>query len=841
MDGKLNCSMNAENAAFTKNRKLNCSMNAENAAFTKIRHLENRVVETETRLDILEQETTQLDEALQDALTGLQETVVTENVDTALLRADSIGTALIAADDINVKDMTATAIEAETINVDNLENVNVLHGKTVDVEKTIATIGQFTETQTTTANNSTTNTTELNVDGETNLTGQVNIDGNVTFTKDNGLSKLQGKYLEIDAANVVIDNKNSSEYALYVPGINGDALFGGSVAVQDTLIAKNLAVIGETYIKDGITLDNPKLENIEDGGYSTTALDVNSDGKVVRVKIAADATGAVEMLEANATRYTSELNPILQRTEDDSNFVFQVDTNTFLPMVYDEETVTIPNGDTGNVYTTCSHLDNIYYIKGSEYLKYNFTTGTTNVVAQIDESKNYRTMSILFGKVLNEDIPAYWCYEDNKMYSLLDGSELEVSFTVGSQSEVMTVYADKNRNTYTGIISTDTSFNSILDKGQGVLFEVPGDKDDEGKGYAVDCPAAYINDDTSGPFNGGQLIEVEESSLFLYRLAKDGTYIFSILGYIYTYSKGDSQPVLHPATTYNYGFFAGFDYITNTPYTEKMLEVSTENIFVAKDIPVEINGKYFVDGRWYDKVVTSYEEFMQFIVDTEQNYVSTNNYPKYFDVLYNKAGTELIPSSPWNTVSNALTNVKHFYRLIGLRSNMNGDGYFGSDSMTDSGEIGEVRDIESIFTFKQNFDFFAPPSVLRGNVLYENIEFRYVNGFFTSSMVNDLKNCNIFIDGQWTDAQNRVKFEHCEDVYFTVDEINTSTGYPRYYEFNGCNGMFVNSLLSNVQPDITINLSTMLFIKCTSSKVTQYGPGANAHYSASGRREITLV
>ena len=831
--------------------KLNCHLTAENAAFTKLRHLENRVVENETRLDILEQETTQLDEALQNIKDD--NTLVTENVDTNLLRADSIGTALLTADDITVKDMTATTIEAETIDVDNLENVNVLRGKMVDVEKTIATIGQFTETQTTTANNSTTNTTELNVDGETNLTGQVNIDGNVTFTKDNGLSKLQGNYLEIDAANVVIDNKNNADYALLVPGINGDALFGGSVAVQDTLATKNLAVTGETYFKDGFTLDNPTLKNIKDGGYSTTALDVDSKGKVVKVKLAAGTSGAAEMLEANVTRYTSELNPTIQRVEDDENeggtsFIFQVDTNTFLPMVYDEDTgmplAAIPNGDVGDVYFTCSHLDNIYYIKGSEYLKYNFTDGTTTVVAQIDESKTYRTMSILGGKVLNEDIPAYYCANDNKMYSLLDGSELEVSFTINPEDEVMTVYADKNGKTYIGIVSTDTSFNSILDEGQGVLFEVPGEADGDGKGYAVNCPAAILAIDSGSrgrPFNGGQPVDVAEGSLYLYRLVKDGTYIYTAMGLVYTYNEGDTYAVLHPSTVYNYGYFAGFDYITTTPHTKKMLEVSAENVFVAKDIPVEINGKYFVDGRWYDKVVTSYEEFMQFIVDTEQNYVSTNNYPKYFDVLYNNAGSEVISSNPWATAENALKDVKHFYRLIGLRSNMNGDGYFGSDSMTDNGTAGEVRDIESIFTIEQNFDFFAPPSILNGNLLYENIEFRYVNGFFRSSKVNDLKNCNIFIEGQWTNAQKRVTFEHCEDVYFTADAVNFSTGDVRYYDFNGCNGMFVDTLISSFQPEIKINLSTMLLIKCTSSKVTQYGPGANAHYVVTCRSEITLV
>lgn len=840
------------------NGQLNCTLHAENAAFTKLRHLENRVSQVETELDNVDSQVTELDQALQDALTGLEEKVETAEVDTTTLNADTIDAVDIEATNIDTATLTATAIEAETIDVANLQNVNALHGQVVDVDRTISTIGQFTETQTTTANNGTTNTEELNVDGETNLTGQVNIDGNMTFTKDTGLSKLQGNYLEVDAAKVVIDNKNHAEYALYVPGIDGDALFGGSVAVQDTLAAKNLAVTGETYFKGGTVFDSPTLKNITDGGYSTTALDVDSKGKVVKVKLAANLPGAAEMLEANVTRYTSELNSLLQRGEDDDSFVFQVDTNVFLPMVYDNETdtvtATIPNGDAADVYSACSHLDNIYYIKGSEYLKYNITNGTTTVVAQVDESKTYITMSILGGKVLNEDIPAYYCVEDNKMYSLLDGSELEVSFIVGSENEAMTVYADKNGKTYKNIVSTDTSFNSILDEGQGVLFEVQGELDGDGKGYAVNCPAAIIDMDSGiiGPFNGGQPVDVEESTLFLYRLVKDGAYITTILGSVYTYNEGDTYAVLHPSTIYNYGYFAGFDYITTTPYTEKLLEVSAENIFVAKDIPVEIKGKYFVDGRWYDKVVTSYEEFMQFIADTEQNYVPTNNYPKYFDVLYNNAGTELISNNPWNTVVNALNKkVKHFYRLIGLRSNMNGDGYFGSDSMTDNGEAGEVRDVESIFTFEQNFDFFAPPSVLNGNLLYENIEFRYVNGFFKSSKVSDLKNCNIFIEGQWTNAQNKVTFEHCEDVYFTAEAVNTSTASARYYDFNGCNGMFIDTLIDGLNLDnILINLSTMLLIKCTSGTVKQYGPGANAYYAVTGtsgddvvigRREITLI
>lgn len=315
--------------------QLNCRLVSDSAAHTKIRHLENRVVETETRLDVLEQETTQLDEALQDALTNLGEKVETDSVDTTSLSANTVEAVNVISDNINTGDLTATAIDVETISVDNLENVNVLHGKTVDVEKTIATIGQFTETQTTTANNSTTNTATLNVDGETNLTGQVNIDGDMTFTKDNGLSKLQGNYLEIDAANVVIDNKNDAEYALYVPGVNGDALFGGSVAVQDTLAAKNIvvtetAVINNAQLDSNAVLENPTFENIaETMDISDKALDIDENGKLVRKHVGGSAFDGMSFYDGKfydkvVTNTRELLDYILDTTNKDAIKIYSI-------------------------------------------------------------------------------------------------------------------------------------------------------------------------------------------------------------------------------------------------------------------------------------------------------------------------------------------------------------------------------------------------------------------------------------------------------------------------------------------------------------------------------------
>ena len=228
--------------------KLNCHLTADNAAFTKIRHLENRMDETDEKLAEVEQQVLENTNAFNAHVAQVSERLETKELSATSATANNATFTNAEVSNLNASDITATTIGAETINVANLENVNVLHGKTVDVDKTIATIGQFAETHTTEANNTTTNTTELNVSTEANLTGQVNIDGNLTFTKDNGLSKLQGNYLEVDAANVVINNKNKEAYALSVPGIYGQALFGGSVTVQDTLTAKNLVVVGDVLM-----------------------------------------------------------------------------------------------------------------------------------------------------------------------------------------------------------------------------------------------------------------------------------------------------------------------------------------------------------------------------------------------------------------------------------------------------------------------------------------------------------------------------------------------------------------------------------------------------------------
>ena len=510
--------------------KLNCSMTAENAAFTKIRHLDSRVTDAETRLDILEQETTQLDGALQNALTSLGEKVETESVDTTSLKADTVEAVNVTSDNVNTLDLTATTIEAETINADNLENVNVLHGKTVDVEKTIATIGQFTETQTTTANNSTTNTTELNVSNEANLTGQVNIDGDVTFIKDNGLSKLQGNYLEIDAANVVIDNKNDAEYALYVPGINGDALFGGSVAVQDTLATKNLMVTEEAHfsnltLNENTVLDNPTLENIAQTQELTDkALDIDENGKIVRKFVAGGSAGSVaSALIANETRYNygGLLDKYKQVEEEGAPFqIILSDTAsyTFYPDLNDNSYLENSNGQRyvfevepqvssmlqmlslvhKNIfYTVVPTLDDVKDVIGATLLKINMNNMNVEYSIDVSEyficslhnlSEKLAWIPSQCGNILSDDKPVLPFTYTNKYVDLVSGNILtrDTKFLPGSA-----YYLSKTNNWYQLVGSsaaneyywaTNNKYSSIED---AALVDTPYQDDNA---YIVDAP-----------------------------------------------------------------------------------------------------------------------------------------------------------------------------------------------------------------------------------------------------------------------------------------------------------------------------------------------------------------
>ena len=661
--------------------RMNCHLNAENAAFTKLRYLDNRVSQVEEKVDNVEQQVLANTNAFNEHITQTAERVETKELSATSVTANTATFTNAEAGNLNATDITATTIDAETINVDNLENVNVLHGKTVDVDKTIATIGQFAETHTTEANNTTTNTTTLNASTEANLTGQVNIDGNLTFTKDNGLSKLQGNYLEVDAANVVLNNKTKGGYALYAPGVDGKALFGGSVSVQDTLMAKNLIVVGETLIK-GLKLDestvltNPTFKGIKGTNeLTTTALVIDNEGKLVSKKISSEAEGSVasSLVVQREVRTHTVLDEWKLNAE---NPVYKLPVSSTAQFVM-KETETTPeilltneNGNQrkvsdlgvtlGEAVYSIVHRNFVYLIHPTMENGTTFkcviipiNTNTMEVSPSFDITQYFGEMSssdfeqvmskvvfqqAVFGMVLPEDVPTIGFIGTNT-YVNLSTMEVKTRDTVfGNNGYVLTkndrwIELSGSVSSGENYYCTNGRYSSVEDAALGMpaceyILGTDTNKISEQMFY-VDAPLFGIHNNNNLIYlDGGTIKEVAFTDIPGYSkyesqfgtVDKDGNPVFF---------GGQSIIASNSILSSNLNMMGGYyprDYFNTT--------VSYDETIVIDDTKVEVNGSTFVDGVWYDKVVNSVNDLIAFITkqkDKKRYKVLFTGYAVRFD------------------------------------------------------------------------------------------------------------------------------------------------------------------------------------------------------------------
>ena len=663
--------------------KLNCHLTAENAAFTKLRYLDNRVSQVEEELDDVKQQVSANTNAFNEHVAQAAERVETKELAATSVTANTANITNAEAGSLNANGITATTIGAETINVDNLENVNVLHGKTVDVDKTIATIGQFAETHTTEANNTTTNTTTLNVSTEANLTGQVNIDGNLTFTKDNGVSKLQGEYLEVDAASVVINNKNKEALALYVPGINGQAVFGGSVTVQDTLVAKNLAVVGETMMK-GLKLDestvltNPTFKGITGTNELTTsALVVNSEGKLVSKKISSEVEGSVASSLVCKKKITT--GTLLDEWKpNDGNTVYKVPVSSTAQFVINttngEVQLVNENGNQrkvsdlgvtieGAAYSVV-HNNFVYIIQPSVENGTTFkcviipiNTNTMEVSPSFDITQYFGEVSssdfsnifenviqlkatyqpAVYGPVLSEDVPTIGFIGTNTYVNLstMEVNTRDTAFD-GEHSYILTkngrwveIFGEVFAS-YTHC--TNGRYSSVEDAALGMpacQYVLDPDTNKISKQmFYVDAPLFGMLGSRLVYSDGGTIKEVAFSDIpgcssyedEFGTVDKDGNPVY--FGPLYTIMSNSAST----SNLYLIGGYYPRDYFdTTTSYDETI---------VIDDTKVEVNGSTFVDGVWYDKVVNSVNDLIAFITkqkDKKRYKVLFTGYTVKFD------------------------------------------------------------------------------------------------------------------------------------------------------------------------------------------------------------------
>lgn len=664
--------------------RMNCHLTAENAAFTKIRHLENRMDETDEKLANVEQQVLANTNAFNGHVAQVSERLETKELSATSATAANATFTNAEVSNLNASDVTATTIGAETINVANLENVNVLHGKTVDVDKTIATIGQFAETHTTTANNTTTNSETLNVATEANLTGQVNIDGNLTFTKDNGLSKLQGNYLEVDAANVVINNKNKEAYALNVPGIYGQALFGGSVTVQDTLTAKNLMVVGETMmnglkLNESTELTNPTFKGITGTNeLTTTALVIDSEGKLVSKKISSEVEGSVaSSLVCKKEIINATLLDEWKRNADNS--IYKVPVSSTAQFVINttngEIQLTNENGNQRKVSDlgvtmedaiySIVHRNFVYVIHPTMENGTTFkcviipiNTNTMEVSPSLDITQYFGQVSssdytesifevvmnkatfqpAVLGPVLSEDVPTIGFIGTNT-YVNLSTMEVKTRDTAfGNNWYVLTkndrwIELSGSAQVGDGFYCTNGRYSSVEDAALGMPsceYELDPDTNKISRQLLyVDAPVFGMHNNNSLVYlDGGTIKEVAFTDVPGYSnyesqvgtVDKDGIPVY--FGTLYVTVNSSSSN----SNLYLMGGYYPRDYFTTT--------TSYDETIVIDDTKVEVNGSTFVDGVWYDKVVNSVNDLIAFITkqkDKKRYKVLFTGYNVVFD------------------------------------------------------------------------------------------------------------------------------------------------------------------------------------------------------------------
>ena len=667
MNGKLSSSLNAG-----KNTQQTYQ---DSAAFAKLRHLENRMDGVETNLSAVEQKVNENT----NALTNLNENVVTKNVSSSKVSADVITSKNVISDNINSMNISTDTITSDKVNVSNIEVTHSVFADTVDVEKNIANVGQFRETHTTTANNTTTNSEILNVATTTNLTGQVNIYGDMTFTKDNGLSKLQGQYLEIDAANVVITNDRKDKLALYVPGENGSAVFGGSVTVQDTIAAKNLIVTGAAQLGDlntqGLVLDNPTIENIKGTDeLTTTAIVLDNYGKLVVKKVANEEAGSVATAlvakKENKTYNLSnewEADGNVRKVPVSSNaqFVCYANTNEYYLTNKNGNSLKLDKFTTFNQTVTSLAHKNFVYIFNIENNKCeveridtnNMTVGPKFDITQYigDVSSLGDSSELLFNKilyqpvmtgaVLSEDIPTV-CFIGTNNY--LDLSNMTVGTKEGAAFNGNNTYILTRSGNWLelngGLNSekyylTNGKYSSVEDAAIGTQPSC-ADVNETSQLFYIDAPM-YGGSGTSFTYiDGGVLKETTLSSIPGYKTTSGffGTLDVNndVIGF---YPENIVTPgAITPCNIYTYGYY---------PREYFSVTVSYEDVITIDKNKVEVYGKtFYVNGEWYDAIVENITELLEFVKKPKESKRWRVLYKGKSDLVFDTSNTDQFPIKP---------------------------------------------------------------------------------------------------------------------------------------------------------------------------------------------------
>ena len=664
---------------------LNASLSSNNAAYARIKSLEKKLeaLTSEVNVDSSQIETIQQEIAKYKA--DMSANVTADNI-TATANLTSNGSTHLKTLTADERITAVKGIDAETnIVVGKDESKTEITGNKVQTSEVSAAVisanGKVSAGRLETPEASINN---LEVTGNTTINGTIATVGKASFNDveiNHDLlfpkvdSNITGEYLNIHAKDAAFTGNLQVE---------GPAVIGGSVSVKDTLAAKNLIVVGEVLMS-GLKLDakteltNPTFKGIKGTNeLTTTALVIDNEGKLVSKKISSEVEGSVAsslvvQKEVRTHTLLDEWKPNAGNTQ------FKIPVSSTAQFVVNE-TETGPEilltNENGNqkvvnelgiatqdeVTLSVAHKNFVYIIhptleNGTTYkcVVIPINTETMEVSPSFDITQYLGPVSsgdigeslveVLFsriivqplacGMVLPEDVPTIGFVGTN---NYLDLSTMEIKTRDAAFSANWCVLSKNNRwielpgyivdnNFY----CTNGKYSSVEDAALGVpAFDYiinPETDQIEKQLFYVDAPVFGMhNENNLAYLDGGAVKEVAFADISF------GNYE-SIFG---TVDKDGNPACFSPTIIYS-----GEAYSTNLllyyGYYPREYFASTtisyvDTIIIDKN-KVEINGSTFVDGVWYDKVVSSTNALIDFITKPKDK--------KRYKVLFTGNSVEL--------------------------------------------------------------------------------------------------------------------------------------------------------------------------------------------------------
>ena len=703
---------------------LNASLSSNNAAYARIKSLEKKLEALTSEVNVDSSQIEAIQQEIAKYKADMSANVTAGNI-TATTNLTSNGSTHLKTLTADERITAVKGIDAETnIVVGKDESKTEITGNKVQTSEVSAAVisanGKVSAGRLEAPEASINN---LEVTGNTTINGTINTRGKASFNDveiNHDLlfpkvdSNINGEYLNIHAKDAAFTGNLQVE---------GPAVIGGSVSVKDTLAAKNLIVVGEVLMS-GLKLDakteltNPTFKGIKGTSeLTTTALVIDNEGKLVSKKISSEVEGSVasslvckkEIINATlldewkpnagnsvykvpvsstAQFVINTTNGEIQLTNENGNqrkvsdlgvtiegAAYSVVHNNFVYIIQP----TMENGSTFKCVIIPINTETMEVSPSLDITQYFGQVSSSDFTESVFEVVMHKAtfQPAVNGRVLSEDVPTIGFIGTNTYVNL---STMEVNTRDTAFGNKWCVLTKNNRWIELSgpalggedYYCTNGRYSSVEDAALGMpACEYVLDPDTNKisrQMFYVDAPVFGMQNNNSLIYiDGGNIKTVAFTDIPGYStyesnfgtVDKDGNPVyFGPLSTIMSNSNSTSNLYLTG------GYYPRDYFNTTTSYIETIVIDNTK---------VEINGSTFVDGVWYDKVVSSTNALIDFITKPKD----TKRYKVLFtgnSVELDTADTSQVPTSGYSESDIYGTfDIYHINDINGLHSlNLNG-------------------------------------------------------------------------------------------------------------------------------------------------------------------------